>query len=673
MQVKTVRTASELSVNLRETMFHKWYTISDLLITGGPGMRRFAAAVLSALMVISLAGCGKQTDTKAQTPLLNAGTYTGTGAGKNGDVKVAVTVNTDSIVNIEVQDNSETAGIADDAIETVPKEILDGQSLAVDTVSGATETSTAILTAVADAITQAGGNPEDWKKAPAASSQAAQPEELTTEVVVIGAGEAGMIATLRLSELGHKVVQLEKTAEAGGALAMSGGAQIVTGSKLQTKAGGEGDSAESLAADLKAYGNSTNNEELLNLFCQNVGSTTDWLYDTCGIEFDMKTGLVSSAEYSSDRVLNYEGGGSKIASTLKEELGVSGAKVMTSTRAIALIHDGGAVTGVIAKDTDSGKVYMIHADAVLLATGGYGNNQNLLQTSYLYAGSDASTGDAQVLIKDAGLTQGTLDTSKLEYYWGAIPVDDTKAVSVREANQAAFTMGAILLNSAGKRFVNETAGDSTVLSAVEATENKDAYLLMDKETFNRWKSKLDVAGVAYSQLSKWMDANGSSEPILAHGDTLSDAASAAGLDPAAVEATVSYYNKSVTMGFDSDYGRAREDMTQALEDGPFYIIQLKPCFTMTLSGVSVNTSLQVLDASSSPISGLYAAGEVAGGVFGDNAPEGAGNAWAATSGKLAADALDAALQEAKAEAGADAGARAEADASASPSASAAAQ
>ena len=114
-------------------------------------------------------------------------------------------------------------------------------------------------------------------------------------------------------------------------------------------------------------------------------------------------------------------------------------------------------------------------------------------------------------------------------------------------------------------------------------------------------------------------------------------------------------------------------MTQTLEDGPFYIVQLKPCFTMTLSGVNVNASLQVLDASNSPISGLYAAGEVVGGVFGDNAPEGAGNAWAATSGKLAADTLDAALQEAKTEASADASASAEADASASPSASAAAQ
>ena len=136
-----------------------------------------------------------------------------------------------------------------------------------------------------------------------------------------------------------------------------------------------------------------------------------------------------------------------------------------------------------------------------------------------------------------------------------------------------------------------------------------------------------------------MQNNGATTPVFAHGDTLAEVAAAAGVDGAALEKTVERYNGFVAAGVHEDFGRAATYMTMPIGDGPYYLVEQKPRFATTMGGLVVNTSLQVINTKDEVIGGLYAAGEVVGGVMGDDSPSGANNGWALTAGKLAAEAI----------------------------------
>lgn len=162
---------------------------------------------------------------------------------------------------------------------------------------------------------------------------------------------------------------------------------------------------------------------------------------------------------------------------------------------------------------------------------------------------------------------------------------------------------------------------------------------MDASTFETFKSKLATGGIAGTDIETWLAANGLSAPVFVKGDSLSELAKVIGMDAAVLENTVSTYNGYVAAGNDEEFNRPAQYMTQPLADGPYYLVEQKPRFATTMGGLVVNPSLEVLNAEGNAISGLYAAGEVAGGVMGDDSPSGANNGWALTSGKLAAEAV----------------------------------
>ena len=165
------------------------------------------------------------------------------------------------------------------------------------------------------------------------------------------------------------------------------------------------------------------------------------------------------------------------------------------------------------------------------------------------------------------------------------------------------------------------------------------YLLLDSETFEVWKTKLAPAGISDADIEKYLEANGTSTPVFAHGETLEEAAAAAGVNADNLKATVEKYNGFVAAGSDADFGRAATYLTKTIGEGPYYLIEQKPRFATTMGGLVINTSMQVLNESGEAIPGLYAAGENCGQVMGDDSPSGANNAWALTSGKLAAEAI----------------------------------
>ena len=576
---------------------------------------------------------GVPTQARTYTP----GTYTGVGAGKNGDITVEVTFSADKIEHITVVSHSETPSLSDAAIANIPTQIVEAQSLGVDAVSGATYTSNGIVDAVADAVKQAGGDVEALKNVQVAAGEHVE-EELTTDVVVVGGGGAGMSAAVRLAELGQQVIVFEKASFLGGAISVSGGNQVIMGSQLQADNGVEDDSVESMVADFEANGAGKNNEEILTLFAENVGAATDWLVASCGIEFD--AGLHQLGEYSHNRELAYTGGGAGFAERMRKAVERSGATVYLSTKVESLLVEDGAVVGVKAVSTDGTKEYTVHAANVVLATGGYGNNKDMLtdeMKSALYYGPSTSTGDG-IRMAEAVNAQ----TANMEYgkrYPNGIEVDTGIAKSTIAGNIVGWTMSAILVNADGNRVVNEKASNRTILEEELQQPGGMLYLLLDSETFEVWKTKLAPAGISEGDIEKYLAANGTTTPVFAHGETLEEAAAAAGVNAENLAATVEKYNSFVEKGEDADFGRNASYLTMKIGAGPYYLIEQKPRFATTMGGLVVNTNMQVLNQDGNAISGLYAAGETCGQVMGDDSPSGANNAWAITSGKLAADAI----------------------------------
>ena len=607
-------------------------------------MKRTLSLLLAFVMVLGLAACGGNTaqeTTAAATAaseeagIYTPGTYTGTAAGKNGDVKVEVTFSANAIDSVKVVEHSETAGISDGAIENIPAAIVENQSLAVDTVSGATITSDAILKAVADAVAQAGGDVEALKNAAAPAGEK-EAKELSADVIVVGGGGAGMAAATRLAQLGKSVILVEKSGFLGGAISVSGGNQVVMGSQLQIDNGVADDSVESMVADFEANGANKNNKEILTLFAENVGATTDWLVASCGITFE--EGLHQLGEYSHNRELAYTGGGAGFAEAMRKAVEEAGVQVLLNTKAESLIADNGTVTGVKAASSDAD--YTLTAGDVVLATGGYGANKDMLtdeMKSALYNGPASSTGEGIQMAQAVGAQTANMEYGKR--YPNGIEVSEGMAKSTIAGNIVGWTMSAILVNKDGNRVVNEKASNRTILEEELKQEGGELYLLLDAETFEAWKAKLAPAGISDADIEKYLEANGTTTPVFAHGETLEEAAAAAGINADNLKATVEKYNGFVAKGSDDDFGRAATYLTKAIGEGPYYIVEQKPRFATTMGGLVINTSMQVLNEAGEPISGLYAAGENCGQVMGDDSPSGANNAWALTSGKLAADAI----------------------------------
>ena len=237
--------------------------------------------------------------------------------------------------------------------------------------------------------------------------------------------------------------------------------------------------------DFQANGEDICVPELISLYANNVGETTDSVHEFCGVEYNMEGGLHDLAEYTHDRELADAGGGAGATESLHTAVAESGAEVLLSTTADKLTTDNGAVTGLVATAKD-GTAYTIKADSVVLATGGYGNSDEWLtdelKDTSLYYGLASSTGD--------GLTMATADdvnaaTRMLEYakrYPNGVEVSAGRAKSTIDGNILVWPMSAILVNPEGERVVNEKASNHDILEAeVEQTDSM-LYLLMIRKT-----------------------------------------------------------------------------------------------------------------------------------------------------------------------------------------------
>lgn len=595
------------------------------------------------LIASLLSGCAKQpvnsVSKNTTATKMTPGTYEASAEGHNGAVHVSVTVSEDKIENVEVKDNSETRGLSDPAIQLIPSQIVAYQTLSTDVVSGATYTTVAIREAVKNCIIQAGGNPDSYNtKIP--NDEKGQEEELSSDVIVVGGGAAGMAATIRLEEAGKSVILVEKTSSLGGTIRVSGGNQVVQGSKVQKEAGATNDSVKSMEEDFLENGDQLNDAELLGIYAKNVGAATDWLSDDVGVRYNMEGGLHQLAEYAIDRELAYDEGGIGAAETLNDKVHATDANVLLNTAAKHLIVENGKVAGVEA-ESQKGKKYTLKADAVILATGGYGNNNDLLPASArngLFYGLDSSNGEGLVMaVEDANA--GTTHMEYIKEYPNGVETSKKHAKSTIAGNITAFSKAAILVNQKGERVVNEKASNHDILNALKKQSGETLYLVMDEATFNEWKTKLAAAGLSEDMIDAYVANNGKSKPVFTMGATIKEAAEAAGIDGNALTKTIEKFNTYVEDGEDKDFHRAKEYLTSTFAEGNIYIVEQKARYATTMGGLDVDGNLQVVDTNGKAIDGLYAAGEIIGGVMGDDSPSGANNGWALTSGKYVADYL----------------------------------
>ena len=567
-----------------------------------------------------------------------SGVFSGEGTGYGGTIAVNVTLENSAITGIEVTSSNETQGIGTVAIDKLIPEIIETQSVALDAVSGATRASEGLLAAVTAALESSGADMTGFQTAPE-KAVAGETVVQHRDIVVVGAGPAGMTAGIYAAEGGADVLVLEKMSTVGGAGAISSGATDSYGSQFAKEKGIE-DSAEQLKADMTTAGHGYNQEDLVDLFIDNAGETFDWLV-SLGVEYGDPT---PSEEHSVNRVFLATGSGVSITNAIEKRCEEAGVEILLETKATELITQDGKVTGVKAEGSD-GTAYEIYADAVVLATGGYGANSDLLTDSLAatpYYGAACSTGDGHLMAQAVGAELVHMDFGKV--YPGGWEYADGKAkISLGYTLLAVQQEGAIIVNSDGVRTFREGGLNYEFKNAIRSDKNNVNYLVLDAAAFDVWKTAVNSKqrGNLGSEedIENAIAANGTSKPVIYHADTLEEVAALAGMDGETLKATVEKWNTYVESGVDEDFGRTT--LSRKIGEGPYYLIAEKTRFATTLGGVVINTNFEVHTAEGTVIPGLYAIGEIAFGVNGDDTIQGTPLTWAISSGRLVGQQLTA--------------------------------
>lgn len=586
--------------------------------------------------------------TTAWAQSYTAGVYTAQANGNNGPVTVEVEVSDAEILSVKVTEHAETAGLSDTPIERIPAKIVEGQTLAVDTVSGATNTSNAILKAAEDALAQAGADIEALKAVQEKDETAGETAERHVQALVIGAGGSGLAAAITLQEQGIETLVVDKMANAGGATALTG-ALINGGCSKQQAERGVTDDVQTMFMDAMVYGSFQNDARMTWLMVNNTGDSVDWLHDTVGVEFE--EAINHFPEHTNDRAFYPKGKQpGYLAGTMEQHYLSNGGELLLETRAQHLLTEDGRVIGASCSTADG--TLNIYADVTLLATGGYGASVALRpadQMGTLFYGASASTGDGIIMAEEVGAM--THYMQYLKSYpqgiekpldGGNITADGTTFrgnayISPLASQAVTLNDGAIYVNVEGERCMNENMDFVSIKKVTQKQTDMTVYLVMDQKGYDKWMGMMEVsAGLTPEIVAPWLDAD-DVKPVFRKGATVEEAAAKAGIDAEKLSATVAHFNEMVASGKDDDFGRA--EMSVGLDsDGPIYIVEQRLRMATSLGGLKTSTSFEVYDENEQAIDGLYACGEVIGGVHGDESMPSNCVAWAVTSGRLAAKA-----------------------------------
>lgn len=601
-------------------------------------MKKIALALLVCLLLVM---------TSAMALAYTEGTYTAQAQGNNGPVTVSVTFSADAITEVAVTEHAETPGLSDRPIEEIPAAIVAHQSLGVDTISGATNTSNAILTAVADCVAQAGGDAEALK---AVEVEAAPVEDIeaTYDVVVVGGGGAGLTAAITAAQQGAEVILIEKAGALGGNTLIAG--QGFNASDPERQANTE--MSEALTTELKSYleldpadfgafaevletvkaqineylasgsttlfdspelhmlhtymgGKRTGLDgtviepdlELTRTFATNALSALEWA-ESIGAEWNDTTSTILGAMWPRSHGLS----NGNIITILTDAATAEGVEILTDTRGNELIVTDGRITGVKAT-TSAGANVTLHANSgVVLATGGFSANAPMVAeyNNYWPGLSDTMpstnaptiTGDGIIMAQEVGADLTGMGFAQLMP--SSHPVDGSLFSGIWGSAETQ-----VFVNKEGKRYVNEYA-ERDVLSKA-ALEQTDGifYIICD----NKIAKDADVEG---------MEAAGN----VVVADTLEELAEKLEIPVDTFVAEIERYNSFVDAQKDDDFGKPL--FGEKIDEAPFVATPRSPALHHTMGGVKIDTETHVLSTEGTPIPGLYAAGEVTGGLHAGN-------------------------------------------------------
>ena len=582
--------------------------------------KKISAFLASMLLVSSIGGAALA---EGMTP----GSYEATAQGFHGDVKLSVTVDADKITAIDVLEQSETEGIGAAALPKLVEDVLANQTIGVDSVAGATVTSEAFKAAMTDALTQAGADMDKMTAAVAVSDL--EEVEMDADVVVVGAGAAGLSAALKTAQNGHSVILLEKMGVIGGASAMAGSGTMATGSQWQKEDGYE-DSAEKLVEDMMANGHQKNDRATVELFANTIGEAFDWLVGDDGADIPYQRSGKPSRSYSG------EGRGAGVCKNLSERLEAAGGTLLTNTPATELVVENGAVVGV--KAEGEGKAYTIRAKAVILASGGYGANDELVPDEYkkfVYAGHAGATGDALKMVE--GLDADLINMDLVNTQPNSMILPSGLGQYCNPGVAGAYKAGAYMVNQNGERFYNESANAWDLMQAMK--QNEAQYLIMDQTAFDNFNAGMTNSKIySMEDVEKWLNDDYDGQPVMKQGATLAELCEKLNIPADAVEASAKAFNECAAAQTADEFGRT--PAAAQSEEGPFYALQMHIRYYASLGGLHINDSMQVLNTNQEAIPGLYAAGEVVGGLEGDVYMGATLFGWAVASGYDAANAVE---------------------------------
>ena len=419
-------------------------------------------------------------------------------------------------------------------------------------------------------------------------------ENITTDVVVVGGGGAGLSAAIAAKEKGANVVLVEKMLMLGGNTNYATAGINAANTKLQKKLGIE-DNAELFYNDTMKGGKNVNNPELVKKLTTDSANIIDWLTER-GADLSE---VVFTGGQSAKRTHRPAGGqavGPVIVDALAETAEKDGIDVRTESEVTKLVKTGDKVTGVEVKH--KGETYNITAKAVVMATGGFGANAKMVAEykpsleGFGSTNSPAITGDGIKMVKAVG--GDLVDMTEIQTHPTVV---HKKTAMITEAVRGE---GAILINREGKRFVSELETRDVVSKAELEQTGKSAFLVFDQEV----REKL---GAINGYVRKGFTVEGA---------TVEELAGKIGVDPKGLVETMAKYNGYVKAGEDKDFGKTA--LPRELVKAPFYAIEVSPAVHHTMGGVRINTNAEVLTADGKVIPGLFAAGEITGGVHGAN-------------------------------------------------------
>ena len=603
-----------------------------------------SALAMAAVIAVSLFGygCGaKPASTSSDAGV--SGDFTGTAKGFGGDVSVTLTLTDGAITGCTAEGKEETQGVGSEAIAKMPGEIAESGSIAVDGVSGATITSTAIKEAAAAALTAAGLNPDDYKTA-VEKDAAAEDSTVDADVVVVGAGGAGMTAAITAAAEGKSVVILESQSMVGGnSVRATGGMnagktvyqdenefgesagvektlktaaekyadnETITAlaktvseqwAAYQANPTGYFDSVELMELDTMIGGKGINDPELVETLCANSADAIDWL-DEHGITLHNVSSFGGASVKRIHRPVNAEGKtvsvGSYMIPLLQENCEKAGVKMMLDTTATEILTDAnGAAVGVKATGA-SGETVTVNAKAVVLASGGFGANLDMVVKykpelkGFMTTNAPGIQGQGIEMAQAIGAA--TVDMDQIQIH------------PTVEANTAALITeglrgdGAILINEEGQRFIDEVGTRDVVSAAEIAQTGSYSWLVVDQ-------AMADASSVIQGYIKKGYTVTGS---------TYEELGKAMGVDAAAFAETMEKWNGYVEAKNDPDFGRT--SFANPLNTAPYYAVKVTAGVHHTMGGLKINANTEVLNEKGEVIPGLFAAGEVTGGVHGAN-------------------------------------------------------